>query len=181
MTNLAVALIGALSLINLMLTFAVIRQLRRHGELPSHGPGLDTHRPPWHLPPGTPAPEFTAETVTGETISLSDLTGSRSVVAFLAMNCAPCREQLPQLREYASSIPGGAAQVLAVVIGDREKADRYMRELSGVATVVVEPIHGPVVQAFSVGGYPTIYALDERGQIQASGGAVRQIIAASPA
>jgi thiol-disulfide isomerase/thioredoxin len=183
MTNVAVVLIGVLGLVNFALTFAVIRQVRRYGEqLASRGAGR--RQPAWHIQAGSPVPEFTAATVSGGRVSLSDLTGARSVIAFFSVGCPPCRVQLPEFTRYARSFPGGAAQVLAVVFGgegEREETDGYVRELAGAATVVVEPPGGPTAQAFSVSGYPTLYVLDERGRVETSGMAVRRIAAAVPA
>lgn len=182
MTLLAVVLIGALSLINFALTFAVIRQVRRYGELLA-GRWSGRAQPAWHIQAGSPAPEFTATTVSGGRVSLSDLIGAQSVIAFFEVGCPPCRAQLPGFARYARSFPGGAAQVLAVVFGREgkreETTDDYVRELAGVATVVVEPSRGPMAQAFSVSGYPTIYVLDERGRVETSGMAVGQIAAAA--
>jgi peroxiredoxin len=184
MTNLAVVFIGVLGLVNFALTFAVIRQVRRYGELlASRGAGRG--QPAWHLQAGSRVPEFTAATVSEGRVSLSDLTGASSMIAFFSVGCPPCRVQLPEFTRYARSFPGGATQVLAVVFspegeGD-EKADDYVRELAGVATVVVEPMGGPTTQAFSVSGYPTIYVLDERGRVVTSGMAVRQVAAAATA
>ena len=184
MINVAVVVIGVLSLVNFTLTFAVIRQVRRYGEVLA-GRGAGRPQPAWHLQAGSPVREFTATTVSGGRVSLSDLIGARSLVAFFAVGCPPCRAQLPEFARYATSFPGGAAQVLAVVVGREgkreETADDYVRELAGVAAVVVEPLGGPTAQAFSVSGYPTIYLLDELGRIETSGTAVRQVAAAAPA
>jgi peroxiredoxin len=180
MINVAVTLIGVLSLLNLALTFVVIKQMRRRGGQAANR-GAPGGPRPWHLAAGSAAPEFTVQAVSGETVSLSDLTGARSVVAFFSVGCPPCRMQLPELKAYARSVPGGAAQVLAVVCGAADEAADYVRELADAATVVVEPIAGPAAQAFSVSAYPTIYVLDERGRIETSGGAVRQVATSAPA
>jgi peroxiredoxin len=184
MINLAVVLIGVLSLVNLALTFAVIRQVRRFGEQFA-GQRAGRRQPEWHIQAGSPAPEFTTTTVSGDRISLSDLTGARSVIAFFEVGCPPCRVQLPEFTRFARSFPGGPAQVLAVILGREgklaEKSNDYVPELAGVATVVVEPLAGPTAQAFSISGYPTIYVLDERGRVETSGMAVRAIAAAAPA
>jgi len=136
MTNVAVALIGVLCLLNFALTFAVIRQVRRQGERAAiHGESGG--RRLWHLTAGSAAPEFTVQAVSGETVSLSDLAGARSVVAFFSVGCAPCQIQLPELKAYARSVPGGAGQVLVVVRGAADRAVDYVRELAGVATVFV--------------------------------------------
>jgi thiol-disulfide isomerase/thioredoxin len=183
MTNVAVLLIGVLSLVNFALTFAVIRQVRRYGEQ-FEGRGAGPRQPPWHIQAGSPVPEFTATTISGGRVSLGDLTGARSMIAFFSVGCAPCRVQLPEFTRYARSFPGGAAQVLAVVFAREGKREEdtgdYVRELAGAATVVVEPLGGPTGQAFSVSGYPTFYVLDERGRVETSGTAARQI-AVTPA
>ena len=75
-----------------------------------------------------------------------------------------------------------AARQHAIVTGTEEAAAEYAGELSGIATVVVEPRSAsPTSAAFSVSGYPTIYILDERGRIEAGGGNVRQITPIVPA
>jgi peroxiredoxin len=133
------------------------------------------------LPTGSKAPEFEATTVSGMRYSLADLTGSRSAVAFFSVSCTPCHTQLPEFVAYARTIPGGASQVIAVVSGDgeheREAAAHFTDELAAVASVVVEPRQGPLATAFSVQGFPTFYALDESGRIEAGGVAVRMISA----
>jgi peroxiredoxin len=181
LTNVAVAVIGVLSLLNLALTFALMKYVRRHGARPA-GRAPAVGRPLTGLPTGGPAPEFTGTAVSGEAVSLGDLTGARSVVAFLGANCPPCRIQLPEFRDYARSVPGGAAQVLAVVMGPENLAAEYAEELSGTATVVLEPPGGgPVVQAFSVSAYPTFYVLDEQGRVESAGAAIRHLTTPTPA
>ena len=183
MTDVAVVLVGALSLVNLMLTFAVIRQVRRLGEQSAErGAGL-AQQPSWHIQAGIPVPEFTTTSVSGERVSLGDLTGARSLIGFFNEGCTPCRLQLPIFVQHAKSFPGGLAQVLAVVVASEEAppvgpADDYLQQLAGVATVVTEPVAGPAATAFMVTGYPTFYVLDERGQVETSAHAISRIVAA---
>ena len=164
----AVVLLGVLCCVNLAMTLAVVRRLRRQAERASE----DAVR----LPPGVPAPEFSATTVAGPAMTLSDLTGARSVVAFLAANCPPCHEQVPAFTEYARSVPGGAGQVLAVVVGgtDAETA-QLAGDLEGTASVALEPVAGPLQKAFSVTGFPTFYMLDATGRIRVSAPAMRHV------
>lgn len=164
----AVVLLAVLCGLNLAMTLAVVRRLRRQAERATE----DAVR----LPPGVPVPEFSAVTVAGRVVARSDLTGARAMVAFLAANCPPCHEQVPAFVAYARSVPGGAAQVLAVVVGgtDAETAE-LARDLEGTAEVVLEPVAGPLQKAFSVTGFPTFYVLDETGRIQVSAPVMRAV------
>jgi thiol-disulfide isomerase/thioredoxin len=181
MTNVAVVLIGALSLINLLLTFAVIRQVRRIGDQSVRGTGL-ARQPAWHIQVGQPVPAFTTTSLTGASVSLDDFTGARSVIGFFGVGCGPCRMQLPLFVQYAKSFPGGADQVLAVVMageGSDDRASDYFEQLAGLATIVAEPTDGPASKAFMVTGYPTYYVLDEQGRVENSGMAMSRLMAAT--
>src|SRR6266853_1782230 len=95
----ALAAVGVLCLVNLVLTFAVMRQVRRHGE------------------------------------------------------------------KLARTIPGGAGQVLAVIAGEEKDAAKFGAELGEVASVVIEPGHGPVATAFSTYGRPSFYLVGADGRV----------------
>lgn len=174
---LAVALTGALCLVNLLLTFGVIRRLRQQADSHSHdhagSSGDDSAA--YQLARGTPAPDFTATATTGATVSLADLTGSRSLIAFLASECEPCQRALPELVDLARSVPGGSAQVLAVVVGNNASVDAFVDALEGVAQVVVEPGIGGISTAFDIQAFPTYYMVDERGVIQSGSAMLRRL------
>jgi thiol-disulfide isomerase/thioredoxin len=179
MIYLAIAIGGVLCVLDLLLTFMVIRWARRQfAQLANRG----NFFMPSPLPIGSKAPEFEVTTVAGVTRSLADLTGARSAVGFLSVNCGPCRAQLAEFKEYARTVPGGARQVLAVVAGDAERDKdaiaEFIGELDGIASVVVEPVReGAAGKAFSVNRWPTFLVLDEDGKIEAGGPAVRMLSA----
>jgi peroxiredoxin len=175
----ALAGVGVLCLVNLVLTFAVIRQVRRHGEKLAVGPMFRGEM--MTLPVGTKVPEFSTATISGERRRLADLTGSRSLVGFFTPGCPPCHAQLPEFSKLARTIPGGAAQVLAVIAGEEKDAAEFGAELGEVASVVIESGHGPVATAFSTYGRPSFYLVGADGRVEASGSTVRRLAHPVPA
>jgi len=168
----AVAVIGVVLLANLALTLALVRRVRVLSERPAMLPG----RP--GLPIGSPVPDFTATTVSGETKSRSEMTGSRSLFGFFDAGCISCHRQLPEFANLAGTISGGAGQVLAVVTGSDERAAEFVSELDGVAAVVREPQEDALCTAFRVKGFPSFYLVNGTGSVEASGTAVRMLAGA---
>lgn len=161
----ALVLVGAVTGLNLLLTFGVIRRLREHtarlAALPSGGE-------PWPLelalPAGARPEDFHAETVDGDEISLASL-ARPALLGFFSPGCEPCQEWIPRFVRASGDLPHGRAQVLAVVVGDAVEAHDEVARLRQVAQVVVEPIEGPVSRAFAVKGWPVLCRLGEDGTI----------------
>ncbi|MBV9446988.1 MAG: redoxin domain-containing protein [Streptosporangiaceae bacterium] len=175
MTYVAIAVIGVLGLFNVVLTMTVVRQVRRHEEKLANWrsePGMPQLN---DIPVGKEVPDFTVTTLSGQEIFSGDLVGERSLIAFFSTHCEPCKNHLPDFRDYAITTMSGPARVLAVVVGGEDEAGDFIEGLTGVASIAVQPMQGPMVTAFSVTAYPTIYQLDERGRVAASGRSVRML------
>ncbi|MEV7230786.1 hypothetical protein AB0M79_27750 [Polymorphospora sp. NPDC051019] len=133
----AVVLVGALCVLNLLLTFGVIRRLRQGiGSLPEPGGAM----------PGPPmAPVGT--TVLGADAGWD----GETLVGFFTPGCGPCEQQLPAFIEHART----RERVLAVVFDPANNSAELVRELGEVARVVVEDTpDGALQTAFQVKGYP---------------------------
>lgn len=174
----ALAAVSVLCLVNLALLFAVIRKVRLLGERVDQMPVMG---PAALLPVGGKAPEFTAVTTNGESRSLADMAGSRSVVGFFSPGCPPCRTQLPEFIEFAKALPGGPGQALAVVVGQGDAAAGFAAEMDGAVGVMITPRQGPISTAFSVRGMPAFYLIGPDGRIEARGMAVQALATAVPA
>lgn len=163
----AVALVGLLAAVNLLLTVGVVRRLREQtaelAELRARAPmgGGETS-----LPVGATVAPFEAATVDARAVSLASF-GVRPLVGFFSPSCKPCRERLPGFVTHAAGRPGGRDTVLAVVAGTPEAAADYVEQLRAVATVVVEPDQGPVQKAFGVTGFPS-FLLVRDGEVDAT-------------
>jgi len=171
----AIGLVGALCVLDLLLTLAVVRRLREMGTRLSALERSSPVRGPSQLSVGSSVPEFSAVTAAGEPLSEQALVGGRSLVAFLHSSCAPCHELVPELKAYLASPAGGGQRVLAVLIGEDHQADGMVGELRGLATIVRGAEARPVASAFAVIGFPTLYAVAE-GKVQAAGADVRQLL-----
>jgi thiol-disulfide isomerase/thioredoxin len=173
----AVVILGLLCLVNLALTFVLIRRVSGLSAQPGGPAGF---RPASRvLPPGSQVPGFAVTTVSGTTRSLDDLAGSRSLLGFFSLGCPPCRDAVPEFIDFARTIPGGTSQVLAIVCGpEGTAAESLARELHDAASVVIEPRQGPAAKAFQVSGYPRFFVLDDSGRIEASGPSMPLLLSA---
>src|SRR3569833_555199 len=63
---------------------------------------------------GTPAPDFTATTVDGNLVKLSDFRGKYVLVDFWFRACHPCREQMPYMKAAYEKFKDKGFVVLAV-------------------------------------------------------------------
>jgi hypothetical protein len=153
--------VGAISVLNLLLTLLVIRRLRRQGPTGMGGP-----MPVSGPPAGAQAPAFTGLAATGDEVSSQSLTGESSTLAFLSTDCHACASSVSHLRAYAVAAGLGPDRVIAVISGDREEGRQIIESLDGIATVVLEPQLGPITEAFSVRNFPTFVMLDDQNRVE---------------
>jgi len=160
----AVSVVGCLCLVDLLLTFGVIRRLREHTTMLTAQERLA--EPPLGVSAGELPAGFSAVTTDGEPVS--GPAGLR-MVAFLASWCSICPERVPSLVEYLGSHRVARDGVLAVVVDGDSEAPPYLAQLADVARVCVEPSDGEVGKAFKVAGFPAFFLLDADGAVMASG------------
>lgn len=163
-----VAVLGALSLVNLVLCIGIIRRLREHTEIldARFGDGDSSSGSAVMLAAGKTIGEFDTETVHGAVVSRAMLTGTTTVGVF-SPGCAPCQESMPAFIEQAAQ--RDRSQVVAVVVGSPEDAKDYVARLTSVAQVVQEEFGGPVTKALDVTGFPSFALIDADGLVIASG------------
>jgi cytochrome oxidase Cu insertion factor (SCO1/SenC/PrrC family) len=177
----AVMLVGFIGLLNLLLTFGVIRRLREHDTALASRPSMPG--PDIMVPAGTEVSDFETQTVDGTPVSNADFTG-HTVVGFFSTTCEPCRDRLPEFVTHAATVPGGRDRVLAVVVSDSvdadpSVADLFVAQLGPVARVVTEQYDGPIGKAFGVQGYPALAAV-VNGTVVAAGNSLNDLAAAAP-
>jgi thiol-disulfide isomerase/thioredoxin len=164
----SVVVVGVLAILNLLLTFGVIRRLREHTELISAGGGMGP--PDLMVGVGESPGDFTAAAIDGTTVTREALVGGQ-FVGFFSPDCEPCKEMAPRFAGRAAALPGGRTQVLAVVVGAMDEVEELVALLEPVARVVVEDSldASGVAGAFKVKGVPAMCTLNDDGVVAASG------------
>jgi hypothetical protein len=145
-----VTVFGALTLLNLLLTFGIIRRLRRPTTT------------------GTVIGDFTAPDVDGRPVSPVELAG-RTLVGFFSPGCDACRESLADFAAAARS-----QRALAVVMSDAASASEYLPSLTPVSRVVLQEPGGPLIRAFPVTSFPSFFVV-ESGRVVAGSASLEDL------
>lgn len=159
----AVVVVGVLCLLDLLLTFGVIRRLREHTELLSVRPGADL--PVIGVNVGEAPAAFTGLGTDGA--ALSGPAGLR-MVAFFSSFCSICPKRVPVFLDYLRANQVRRDDVLAVVVGPADEPVPYLDRLAEAALVCTEPEDGALARAFKVEGFPAFCLLDTDGAVLAT-------------
>jgi hypothetical protein len=157
----AVILLTALTLFNLVVVLGVVRRVRSYEERLG---GVAEAAPVLSTPVGERVGEFTASTVDDRKVSRDALSGT-TLFGFFSPDCSACHERLGDFRATAARYPGDA---YAVVVRDGGDLDTVLTGLGGTPAVVEEP-GGPMAEAFGVRGFPAFVMVREGGVVESTG------------
>ena len=124
------------------------------------------------LKPGTDAPDFTLNDLSGKPVQLSDFRGKTVVLVFWASWCPDCRAEIPQLKSmWASSDP---AKVKFVSVSFDREYDTFRQfvseqELPGVQ--LFDPAgkkDSSIGAAYGVQWIPSLYVINPEGKVALS-------------
>ena len=155
----AVIVLTLLVVLDLALTLAIVRRLRATGTGAATGHTdpkgtVDVFASPAI---GSTIPVVQVQADSGVPVDTATFTEGGALIAFAAVGCKPCHDQIPELREVVEARVARGDRALVVVLApapDSEPADDFVAAFEGLAPVVVET--GPQLgQAFEIEGYPT--------------------------
>ncbi|WP_173917502.1 redoxin domain-containing protein [Halobacillus sp. Marseille-Q1614] len=115
---------------------------------------------------GETAPEFTLETLEGETVKLSDYRGEKVLVNFWATWCPPCRAEMPDMQKFYEDTD---IEILAVNLTETESSrmdvDPFVQDF-GLTFPILMDKDLDVMGLYQVGPVPTSVFIDPEGKVQ---------------
>jgi cytochrome c biogenesis protein CcmG, thiol:disulfide interchange protein DsbE len=115
---------------------------------------------------GKSAPTLSGTTLAGSPFVLSSRPGHYVVVNFFASWCEPCRQEGPQLVQFAFEHRSGDAQLVSVVFDDTDSAaSAYQAQLG--ATWPTLRADGAMALSYGVRAPPTTFVIAPDGRLAA--------------
>jgi cytochrome c biogenesis protein CcmG/thiol:disulfide interchange protein DsbE len=116
---------------------------------------------------GQAAPDFTGQTLDGETFSLSQHRGEWVLVNFFATWCVPCRVEHSELVRFAEERADDPVQVVSVAFDDQADAIGEFFAEEGGDWPVLPSETGSIALDFGVSQVPETYVVAPSGLVVA--------------
>jgi peroxiredoxin len=117
---------------------------------------------------GAAAPEYSAQTLDGTAISLTDLRGRVVLLNIWATWCKPCREEIPALESLHQRHGAEGLDVVGVSIdlsSERPRVEGFARALGATYPLWLDP-DDKVSNTFLAIGVPATYLIDRSGTLR---------------
>lgn len=123
-----------------------------------------------NLQAGMPAPDFTAENMNGENVSLSDFKGKFVLLDMWSLGCGPCKSEMPHLKILEEFFHGKNIEFITLSFDKmkhREKLKTYIRthKLCGIQLNDPRAFKSPIRSHYLVRGVPRYILIDTKGNI----------------
>jgi peroxiredoxin len=116
---------------------------------------------------GEQAPNFTAVSLEGEVVSLSDFRGKPVWLNFWGSWCPPCRAEMPDIQAAYEQLAPQGLVLLAVSLGDApEVAAEFAARNHVTFTVLLDPNRTLTSAAYPIYNFPTHIFIDETGIVR---------------
>jgi len=155
---LSTILLWALVLLNLLLTLGLARRVR------AAFPKIEM------LKVGQQAPDFTAQTLQGQAVSLADYAGRAVAFIFTSPHCQPCREQLPTLQALKPKAEEFNVELVMVSDANENETRTLASELDGSLPILIAPRERTTFIAdYKATAMPSYCLVDAHGKVRAAG------------
>ena len=157
-----------------MIESLVAKMLQELPAPPADAPAASGPAGPESVAVGSPAPDFTTQSVSGERISLSDYAGKKVVVLnFWGIRCLPCLQEMPKLETIYSRYKDRGMEMLGVNV-DGVGADiikkNLRKRIGGIELNVTYPLltdeEFEIIDAYYLTVAPLTAVIDKKGIIR---------------
>lgn len=116
---------------------------------------------------GAPAPALEFQDTKGKVKHLADFKGKVIVLDFWASWCGPCRQEVPNMKEYYAGFDKKKVEFLSVSIDEKKAAwEKALKEEGMAWSQGWTPDGGKVaMETYQFGGIPFIIVIDKDGKI----------------
>ncbi|MFN8491309.1 MAG: TlpA disulfide reductase family protein [Caldilineaceae bacterium] len=163
-------LLGILVLLNLLLTIGTIRRLNQLTQ-PGHAPSSAEIGEEAGLAIGSPAPDFQAETLTGEIVTLANYARRAVSFIFVSPDCDACVEKLPSLKTLLPKArQAGVEMVLVNTGGDKAATATFIQQHHVTLPVLIAPFEeNAFAHDYKVPGTPFFCLVNAENKVETVG------------
>ena len=115
---------------------------------------------------GNKAPDLQLQTLTGDTVKLSDFHGKRVMINFWATWCPPCRAEMPDMEKLYRNKD---IVILAVNLTNKEKGmggiEKFVKDYKLTFPVLLDK-NSDIANLYEIKPIPTSYMIDSNGIIR---------------
>jgi len=124
---------------------------------------------------GFPAPDFTLETLDGQTVKLSTLRGKVVLINFWASWCPPCKAEMPAIQHVHDDYSDQGLVILAVNASNQDTLANAQTFLANknLTFLVLLDISGGTGKLYRVNSFPTTFFI-------APNGIIREVVIGGP-
>ncbi|MFP4345038.1 MAG: TlpA family protein disulfide reductase [Anaerolineales bacterium] len=112
-----------------------------------------------------PAPDFTLETLAGETVQLQDYAGEIMLLNFWASWCPPCKAEMPDMQRYYEAYRDEGFVILGINAGEEQgTVENFVADYDITFPVAIDSTQ-QVMGEYGVTGLPSSFFVDREGRI----------------
>ena len=120
--------------------------------------------------PGTISPKFNYPDVNGNLVSLDDLKGKYVYVDVWATWCAPCKREIPFLKELNMQYKGRDLEIVSLSIDKLDDKEKWLamvkdENLQGIQLLANQEWNSDFVRDYNIQGIPRFILIDKEGKI----------------
>ena len=108
-------------------------------------------------------PDFTLQSIDGESVTLSDFRGKPVMLTFWAIQCPACGLQAPYMQAFYDEWSSEKVAVLSINVGDGAAVVQDFVSSQGFTYPVLLDPQGMVAQAYGIPGIPMTFFIDAEG------------------